>query len=335
MLNAAASEDQATQLNKMLGYDGTTADGINSFCRKILEASPKLDPKVTVEVVNQWWLNSAVGFTLYSPFAQTLKQNYHVEGEIHDFSTESMYEITRAWSLNHTHGMIDAGCPPPYPRQCIIANAAYFKADWKDPFEQEKSILGDFRREDGSKVQVKYMNRLFRDIDLYQDETLQALYLPLGEGAFQMEFYLPQEGKQVCDVLSTVREKGFPKKGETGPAQVMLPSFDLLCNNSSLTDDVQNHFQVSLSDTDRSPAKYPLPGEDKDGVGIELSNVAHIARIIVNEKGAEAAAVTTNVTYTTNNGVRLFYATRPFVFVIREVGSGIVFFNGVFAGGTK
>lgn len=115
----------------------------------------------------------------------------------------------------------------------------------------------------------------------------------------------------------------------------MLPSFDLLCNNSSLTDDVQNHFQVSLSDTDRSPAKYPLPGEDKDGVGIELSNVAHIARIIVNEKGAEAAAVTTNVTYTTNNGVRLFYATRPFVFVIREVGSGIIFFNGVFAGGTK
>ena len=30
---------------------------------------------------------------------------------------------------------------------------------------------------------------------------------------------------------------------------------------------------------------------------------------------------------------RAFYATHPFVFVIREIGSGIVFFSGVYAGG--
>ncbi|MBR1575084.1 MAG: hypothetical protein IJ654_01405 [Bacteroidales bacterium] len=335
MLNAAASEDQAAQINKMLGYDGRTAEGINSFCRKVLESSPTLDSKVTVDVSNQWWLNSAAGFKFYASFANTLKENYQVDGEVRDFSTEPMYEITRTWVLNHTHGMIDVGCPPPYPRQCIIANTAYFKADWKDPFDQKQSFQGDFRRENGSTTHVKYMNRLFRDLDLYQDNTMQALYLPLGDGAFQMEFYLPREGKQVRDVLSSLRAGQFPRKGEPGPAQVTLPSFDLLCSNGTLAGDLQNHFQVSLCDPDRSSNKYPLSGEDNEGVGIELGNVAHIARIIVNETGAEAAAVTINHAFTMNNEVRYFSATRPFVFVIREVGSGIVFFNGIFAGDTK
>ena len=87
------------------------------------------------------------------------------------------------------------------------------------------------------------------------------------------------------------------------------------------------HFQVPLS------GKYPLCGEDNDGDGLEINGIAHAARIKVYEEGAEAAAVTGNYFMAAMlSDPRGFYATRPFVFVIREVGSGIAFFSGVYAG---
>ena len=95
MLNAGASEDQSAQINRMLGYEGASVEGINSFCKKVLESSPKLDPKVTVDVANQWWLDSAVGFNLFPAFAQMLKEYYQVVPETRDFTTDSMYDITR------------------------------------------------------------------------------------------------------------------------------------------------------------------------------------------------------------------------------------------------
>ncbi len=333
MLNAAASEEQSGQMNRMLGYEGGSADGINSFCKKVLETSPKLDPKVTVGVANQWWLNSAVGFKLFPAFSEMLQDYYQVKGETRDFSTEPMDEITRSWISSHTRGMIDVGCPPPYPRQCVLASVSYFKADWQDPFDLGVSFSGDFSGEDGSIARVTYMTRQFDNAELYYDEVLQSLYLPLGEGAFQMEFYLPREGKKIQDVISALRNGGFPKMGESGPTDVYIPSFDLLSSNLNIENDFLNHFHVSICDLDRSPAKYPLCGEDKDGTGMEVNSFTHVARIIVNEKGAEAAAVSMDSRITMNPDVRYFHATRPFVFLIREKGSGIVFFSGVYAGG--
>ena len=115
-----------------------------------------------------------------------------------------------------------------------------------------------------------------------------------------------------------------------GASPVKLPSFDLEFSNYGLVSDLYKHFQVSLS------GEYPLCGEDNDGDGLKIDRIAHAARIKVYEEGAEAAAVTANYFMAaTLSDPRGFYATRPFVFVIREVGSGIAFFSGVYAGGSS
>ena len=339
MLGAAASEDQVTDINRMLGYESASPEAINSFCKKVLEKSPRLDPKVTLGMVNQWWLNSEVGFRLYPAFAGVLKESYQVEPETRDFSTDPMREITRSWVKEHTRGMIDYGCPLPYPRQCILASAAYFKADWKDQFDRSASVKADFFREDGRTTQVSYMINEFTDVEMYEDAMLQALYLPFGSGAFRMEFYLPRPEKKVQDVISVLREESFPRQGECARTVVNLPVFDLLCSNESLVEDLRDHFGIVVSDRFRSAARYPLCGEDLDGVGMEINEITHMARIRVHEEGAEAAAVTVNRYALTMPAPgtlpRFFAATRPFVFLIREVGSGIVFFSGVYAGGVQ
>ena len=327
MLNAGASEDQSAQINRMLGYEGASVEGINSFCKKVLESSPKLDPKVTVDVANQWWLDSAVGFNLFRAFAQMLKEYYQVVPETRDFTTDSMYDITRSWISDKTRGMINIGVPPPYSRS-ILTNVTYFKADWKEPFQRTASSKGTFYREDGSEVELTYMFNIFKNVELYANDIFQALYLPFGDGSFQMEFYLPRLGKSIKDAISELRTGDFPKKGELGASPVTLPSFDLLYPNYSIVSDIYKHFQVSLA------GKYPLCGEDNDGDWLMIDQIAHIARIKVFEEGAEAASATfNNVITMPPPDPREFSAKRPFVFIIREVGSGIVFFSGVYAGG--
>ena len=225
--------------------------------------------------------------------------------------------------------MLNFGVLPPYFRS-ILVNVTYFKAEWNNPFDKARSEAGEFYREDGSVIEVKYMNRIFREVELYENDTFQALYLPFGDGAFRMEFYLPRIGKNIKDAISELRTGSYPKKGETGQTPVKLPSFDLEFSNNGLVSDLYKHFRVSLS------GEYPLCGEDNDGDGLKIDGIVHAARIKVYEEGAEAAAVTANY-FIASPGIdpRAFYATRPFVFVIREVGSGIAFFSGVYAGGSS
>ena len=326
MLNAGADEERSAQINRMLGYEGASVEEINSFCKKVLETSPKLDPKVKVDVANQMWLDSAAGFNLFPTYAQMLKDNYQVVPETRDFTADPMYDITRSWITEKTRGMLNFGVLPPYFRS-ILVNVTYFKAEWNNPFDKARSEAGKFYREDGSVIEVKYMNRIFREVELYENDTFQALYLPFGDGAFRMEFYLPRIGKNIKDAISELRTGSYPKKGETGQSPVKLPSFDLEFSNYGLVSDLYKHFQVSLS------GEYPLCGEDNDGDGLKIDRIAHAARIKVYEEGAEAAAVTANYFMAaTLSDPRGFYATRPFVFVIREVGSGIAFFSGVYAG---
>ena len=71
-----------------------------------------------------------------------------------------------------------------------------------------------------------------------------------------------------------------------------------------------------------------------------ISMMRQKAAIEVNEKGAEAAAVTiATMSYANPDGgeseeprLATFHANRPFVYVIREASSGILLFVGKFTG---
>ena len=78
MLNAGADEERSAQINRMLGYEGASVEEINSFCKKVLETSPKLDPKVKVDVANQMWLDSAAGFNLFPTGCSILGFSLHI-----------------------------------------------------------------------------------------------------------------------------------------------------------------------------------------------------------------------------------------------------------------
>ena len=78
--------------------------------------------------------------------------------------------------------------------------------------------------------------------------------------------------------------------------------------------------------------------EERDDIYISM--MRQKAKILVNEEGAEAAAVTVAETRCTlalpSDPTAIpkadFHATRPFVYLIREKSSGVILFVGKYTG---
>ena len=57
MLNNGAAGETQAEINKVLGFDKTGADGINAFCQKMLTEAPKLDKLTKVMIANTIYTN--------------------------------------------------------------------------------------------------------------------------------------------------------------------------------------------------------------------------------------------------------------------------------------
>ena len=57
MLNNGAAGETLAQINQVLGFGDTGADGINAFCYKMLNLAPTLDEQTKVMIANTIYMN--------------------------------------------------------------------------------------------------------------------------------------------------------------------------------------------------------------------------------------------------------------------------------------
>ena len=337
MLNSAASDDVSSKITGMLGYEDKNADHINSFCKKLIEETPKIDPETTIGLVNQWWLNSARGFSLYDDFSKILKEVFSVKPESHDFTSEQIEEIIHDWIMTHTREMIDVRPIVLDSSTCEIANASYFKSEWKNKFGENNTRSRTFNIKEGVTIEQEFMVGEFKEIEYLSTDIFESVFLPFGNGSFEMMVLLP--AKDIKDVIGWLKDNEIPSKRDKYAHQIFLPKFDILSPNMELFQDLYNKYGVVLTCQDNN-TKYPRAGKTSDNKGMEVRGAGHIARTRIDESGAEAAAVTITVSSgmgpdasKTEPKYRIFDASHPFVFMIRERKSGVVLFNGIYGGG--
>lgn len=336
MLNSAASEEVSSKITGMLGYGDKNADHINSFCKKLMEETPKLDTETTIGLVNQWWLNSARGFSLYDDFSKILKEVFSVKPESHDFKSEQIADIIHDWILTHTRGMIDFTPVVSESSTCTIANVSYFKSEWKNKFGENNTCSRTFNIKEGQTVEHEFMVGEFKEIEYLSTDIFESVFLPFGNGSFEMMVLLPK--KDIKDVIGWLKSNEIPDKRDKYAHKIFLPKFDIMCRNDYLFQDLYNKYGVLLTCPDND-TKYPRAGKTSDNKGMDVPGAAHIARTRIDESGAEAAAVTITIVSgmgpdasKTKPKYRIFDASHPFVFMIRERKSGVVFFNGIYGG---
>jgi serpin B len=201
---------------------------------------------------------------------------------------------------------------PPLPFQLVggadfaLVNLVTFDAAWETAFDPAATRSGDFHRADGSTTPVDFMHAE-ASLAVSTGDT-PAIEIAYDGGSLSLVVMVPDdlasfEASLTGDQLSQVIARLQPAM-----VSLALPKFQLTTNLPKVLETLQ---QMGL----------PL---DSGHWGI-----SHSAKINVSEKGTQAAAVTaTSHTPSAVEPSTPFNVDRPFLFLVRDKGTGAIVFQG-------
>jgi serpin B len=227
-----------------------------------------------------------------------------------------------------------------------LLNAIYFKANWNSKFDEKNTRNEDFTTPNGT-VQMPMMHQDVL-IDYMKNSTYSAIKMPYGSGVWNMVIMMPEEGKTVNDIIDHLMTFGiYPvanddidgnlNAGVFSPYEVdvKLPRYETSSDTDDLAGGLVGLMQKMGINRAFNAGLAEIP--NMANTSVYISMMRQKAKIKVNEKGAEAAAVTVA-------GMRemaivmpieyqaTFHANRPFIYVISEASTGVILFVGKFKG---
>ncbi len=202
----------------------------------------------------------------------------------------------------------------------VLATAAFFKADWLEPFDPALTAPAPFHGE-GGKREVQMMRSTQRlKVAFGKAGKLRVLELPYKGGEYSMVILLPGTRGGLAAVERTIRAdevQGWIDAGREQAIELHLPRFTLDTTHE-LAPALQKLGAASLF----SAKKADLSAMASEPVA--LSAAPHRARVEVEERGVEATAATAievSVGGLPANPAP-FVVDRPFLFYIRDVRTG-------------
>lgn len=326
MMNNGAAGKTQQEINEVLGFGDAGADGINAFCRKMLTESGGVDEYTKVMIANNIYVNQP--FELQAPFVRKALDYYDATPETRDFHDGQTLGVINQWASDHTEGMVkeilneDTFNPDAIS---YLLNAIYFKGGWVFEFDPANTREEAFNG--GSDV---FMMRQKNTLEYDDNDTYQVVHLPYGNGAYKMSVFLPLKGKSIEDVLERMKGNKWLLLGGAANVDLKLPRMDI--ETHIKLKDVLSALGMPTA-FDRYYAEFPY---FCNYPYVYIGEVKQVAKMAVDEKGTEAAAVT--IIETKVGGMprsATFYADHPFVYVISEQSSGAIFFIGQYMGDAK
>lgn len=323
MINNGATGQTQQEICQTLGF--TDAAAINAFCRKMLDNAGTLDTKTKALIANTVFVNAALGFQLQDAFVQTINDYYDAEPQNRDFYDGQTMDIINQWASDHTEKMIEKVLDEDSFNPSLVSyllNALYFKGAWSDPFDAAETKEEPF----GGGPMVPMMHKDRTKFTYAENDLYQAINLPYGNGAYQMSVFLPRENKDIGDVLNALNGNNWQVSGSSYEVDLKLPRFET--ENSMQLKDVMSALGMPIAFTPQ--AEFP----NFCNVNVWIGGMFQVAKIRLDEQGTEAAAVTVIPVETSMPKTVDFHATRPFLYIISEQSTGVIFFIGQYTGST-
>jgi serpin B len=215
----------------------------------------------------------------------------------------------------------------------VLVNAIYFLGDWEDPFEKEATRPAPFSVSASATKDVPTMHAV-ESFRFVAKDGLKAVELPYKGGHMSMLIVLPDamDGLPAVEAsLTGDRLDGIARSLASTRVHVSLPKFEVDPPGSMALGEALRG--LGMADA-FSPAQADFtaiadPPDPRDR--LFLSEVFHKAFVKVDEKGTEAAAATAAVMARAAAALAPpaeFKADHPFLFFLRDSGSGLVIFMG-------
>jgi len=323
--NGAAGETRAEML-AALGFGTASMEEANGAYRSLIDMLRGLDPKVDFRIANAIWHDRGLGVA--ESFKAATRQSFDAEITPVSFADPGTLALVNGWVRTATNGKIEKVADEFDPDLVmLLANAIYFKGQWRDRFDEARTEDGDFLSTSGpQRVRMMKGQPAFREA---HGPGWRAYELPYGASAYVMDVVVPTTGT-ADELAASLDAAGWDAivrqleadEATSGPFE--MPRFKLEYKeklNATLQDlGMRRAFGAGADFTAMSPT---------DGGRIQISEVLQKTFVEVNEEGTEAAAVTTVgaviVCACPPPTVRI---DRPFLFAIRERLSGTILFVG-------
>lgn len=315
-------------------------DKWNAYLKEYTNQYKNEDTKLLT--ANSIWLSNQLALSQRADmeFFTPLSVYYHAEKKQADLSTDATRKEINEWVSENTNGMINPFLKENLESsiQMVLLNAVYFAGDWEQEFEKKDTQILTFYGAN-KETEVNMICKYGKEFKYIEKDGIQGVELPYKGNKLAMDILIPKEidtENQQADKKNI--KECFNKLSEEEKNQIfaaldaaeteeistlILPKFTLNYYVEKLKDML---IEMGLSTTFGEDAVF-----DKITKGICIDEVTHESIIEVDEKGTEAAAVSSIMMKETASEIReekKFIVNQPFIFVIRDVETGTILFMG-------
>lgn len=330
MLANGANGETLKEIMHCIGCDNVRLSDLNELYKALMQDVGRVDKQTQVKIANYVAVNKE--FQLDNQYRKTVADNYKAEVENLDFGKAKAVDRINGWCAEHTDGMVprivdqlDASAVS------VLMNAIYFNGTWRDKFDahntREQNFYGYTRN-----IQKVQMMRQVEKFAYMDNDSLQAVSLPYGNGVYSMTVLLPKQGIGVSEMMGTMTPERLTQINSNMDmcmVDLWLPRFTTE-TTLQLNDVVSSLGAPSIFEPGKADFGRFASGD------FYISQMLQKAKIEVSEEGTKAAAVTAAVMLTSMAPMELrhveFHADRPFVYLITDSQSGAILFMGQYTG---
>ena len=332
----AEGSDGATknEICKALGFEADNAETLSALCRDlIVHLSRAAGNKESIAINNIVIADKPLN--LLESYRERVKNYFDATTAIMDFKIVDVAGYANSWANEKTCGMIKKVLNKSdinEDTKAVLMNALYFSASWATAFEPRATKVSAFTGADGNTRSVLMMSRKDDYSILYaEDKECSMVRLPYGEnghfGNYSMYVMLPAVGVEIDKLAQRSYDEWEKLFSATKlkAVDLQIPRFSIDFDSDLTT--ILQHMGIKTAFT----TEADFPHMTSNPLSINL--IKQVARITVDEKGSEAAAVSVTVMDGANlDGDSItfipFHADRPFLFAIKENTTGAVVFLG-------
>ncbi|WP_420640419.1 serpin family protein [Candidatus Poriferisocius sp.] len=318
---AGASPDSGAVLDGIFGFPGADTHRAANAAG-LAWAGASVEP-TTLEVANRLFPDDE--FSPRQAFLDTASAYYGAAIEPIDTADGvAAADVVNRWVSERTRGLIPTIVRDStvQDQKLVLVNTVYLKADWQTPFLPELTGDREFTTGDGQSVTVPFMRDRVPELRRFvRLDGANAVELPYQGGELSMWMVVPHD----VDGLAAVEEAldaealvGLAGRAQQGTVQVTMPKWE-----------------HTLPPADLFAWLCPLgfcPGAGFADIapGIFITSALHSAKVIVDEKGTEAAAATAMAfaeSMPPPPDLEVV-ADRPFLWAITHQDTGALIFLG-------
>lgn len=298
---------------------------------------------LNVSFANSAWISDK--FFLNATWAGVIKSLMDAEVFQTSLSTADTMNVINRWIAVKTNGLVDQMLGEPLDAQTRLAlfNTVYFKGDWMFSFNPNETRKETFylNKEQNVTVQTEMMNMrehiLGRELDYIADNFMEGVILPYrsnrNENNGQFAFIaLKPRGKGNIKNISSRLTGGIIKNLLTSrqkmEIELKLPKFAITweraLNKSLANMGLLRCFDMTRANLDR------IGRTVRHGDTLHINLIGQKAKIIVDEKGTEAAAASELLgSLSAWQAQKQLYFNEPFLYIIMDMRKEIPLFIGI------